>query len=347
VRRSSLALVLVVLVLALFIFENMQAVVATLQKNEAASLMAQGDLQAELHVIKARQGQAGGDAAKFFDRIEALPAPETGRRVVRAGKELRLEIRKPLGDRAGLLFLKMIRSRQLDTLGGLRRVLSFLNVLLGILLAGGGIYLMVLLFKKQPAEGKLSADSPLQDYLVEMKSAQLELQAIADAQRRASSEKEELNRSIINTVHLGVICLTAGGKIEIFNPAAQQLFDRSFAAAKNMPLADVLVGSPELARFILGAAAKSSAEIESGAGIFYVDVVPLADGGRLALVRDISDERKRERIRRQSDNLMMLGEMAASLAHEVRNSLGVILGYSRALAASRKRRARWFARSSS
>ncbi len=60
-------------------------------------------------------------------------------------------------------------------------------------------------------------------------------------------------------------------------------------------------------------------------------MVPVGDNGRLVLVRDVSAERKRERVRRQNDNLMMLGEMAASLAHEVRNSLGVILGYSKAM----------------
>jgi signal transduction histidine kinase len=143
--------------------------------------------------------------------------------------------------------------------------------------------------------------------------------------------------------------------VETFNPAAQRLFGRSFAAARNAPLASVLAGHPELARFILDAGLRSAAEIESGPFVFAVEVVPIAaerdgapgdaahaggdrkepaDGsprGRLALVRDVSEERRRERVRRQGESLMMLGEMAASLAHEVRNSLGVILGYSKAM----------------
>ncbi len=346
-RKSSLALGLVVMVMALFIFENMRALVATLAKNETAALVTLSDLRAELHVLEARQGLTGYEAAKFFDRIETLPAPETGQTVVQAGKELRLEIRKPLNDHAGLLFHKTISSRQLDTLRGLKKVLSGLIIVLGLLIAVGGIYFMVRMFKRQPAEGKLDAGSPFQDYLIEMKNAQVELQTIVAAQRRVSSEQEELNKSIINTVHLGVIYLSAAGKVEIFNPAAQELFGRSFAAAKNAVLDDVLPGHPGLVRFILSAKEKNSAEIESGSCIFYVDVVPvgagrdgpvgagrdghLGDGGRLALVRDVSDERKKERIRRQNDNLMMLGEMAASLAHEIRNSLGVVLGYSKAL----------------
>jgi two-component system sensor histidine kinase PilS (NtrC family) len=166
-----------------------------------------------------------------------------------------------------------------------------------------------------------------------MKSSQQELQDLVVAQRRTASEQEELNKSIINTVHLGVIYLSSGSKIEIFNPAAQALFGRSFVAARNHLLADALPGHPELVRFILAGDKRKSAEIESGRFIFFVDVVPVGDGhqGRLVLVRDVSEERKKERIRRHNDNLMMLGEMAASLAHEVRNSLGVILGYSKAM----------------
>ncbi len=331
-RRSSLALALVVLVLALFIFENMRALVVTLEKNETTAVISQGELLADLHVLQSRQGEPGGEAAAFFDRIDPLPAPETGRSVSRVGKGLRLEISRRLTADGGLRFVKAIGSRQLDALRGLKKVLSGLVALLGLLLAVNFIYLLVRLFKKEP-ERKLVAASPFQDDLVEMKSAQLELQAIVDAQRRAAGAQEELNKSIINTVHLGVIYLSAAGKVEIFNPAAQALFNRSFAAAKNAFLGDVLAGNPELARFILAAVVKSSAEIESHGRIFFADVVPVGENlqGRLALVRDVSDERKKERIRRQGDNLMMLGEMAASLAHEVRNSLGVVLGYSKAL----------------
>ena len=331
-RRSSLLLLIVVEALALFVFENMRAVFTTLEKSERQAIIVASDLQAELHILRTLQGQSRPGRAKYFDRILPLARAESGQQIVDAGKELRLEIRKPLREKSGLLFQKTIRSPQLDSFQGLKKVLSMLVLLLGLAIAASGIYFMVLLRNKKP-EPVLSAGSPFQDYLVEMKSSQQELQELVDAQRRTACEKDELNKSIINTVHLGVIYLSAGGKIEIFNPAAQELFGRSFVAARNHPLADALPGHPELVRFILAGDRRNSAEIESGPFIFFVDVVPVGsgDGGRLALVRDVSDERKKERIRRHNDNLMMLGEMAASLAHEVRNSLGVILGYSKAM----------------
>jgi signal transduction histidine kinase len=329
-RKSTLGLAIIIEILALFVFENMRALVVSLEKNETAAVVSRSELQAELHVLRILQGVPPRGPEKFFDRVLSLPRPESGQRVFVTGKERHLEIKKPLGAGSGLLFQKSIRSVQIDALRALKRVLSGLVVLLGIVLAISGIYLMVMVGRKKPVP-TLGAGSPFQDYLVEMKNAQMELQDLVAAKSRSSSEKEELNRSIINTVHLGVIFLSAAGKIEIFNPAAQKLFGRSFASVKNRLLPEALPGHAELARFILDSEGRASAEVESGPFIFYVDTVPVGDGGRLALVRDVSAERKREMVQRQGANLMMLGEMAASLAHEIRNSLGVVLGYSKAM----------------
>jgi signal transduction histidine kinase len=332
VRKSSLALAILVEVLALFIFENMRALLTTLERNETASIVASGELQAELHVLRVRHAPPLPGMETYFDRIQALPGPESGSRVVAAGGEQRLEIRRPLGADGGLLFQKTIHSRQLDSFRALKKMLTGLIIFLGIFIAVSGIYLVVRLRRKGPETG-MGAGAPLQDYLVDLRKAQMELQDLVVSQKRSSSEKEELNKSIINTIHLGVIYVSPAGKIEIFNPAAQELFGRSYAAARNRPLEEALPGHPELARFILGSGARRSAEIESGPYIFHVDAIPVGGDakGRLALVRDVSAERARERIERQNANLIMLGEMAASLAHEVRNSLGVILGYSKAM----------------
>jgi len=346
VRRSSLFLLLVIEILALFVFENMRALFTTLEKNEREAIIAHADLQAELHLLRAlRDGQPPG-RSKYFDRVTPLHRAEPDQRLVAADDGLRVEIRKPLANGRGLLFSRAVRSPQLRSFQGMKKVLSLMVLFLGLAIAASGIYFMVLLRRKKP-EPAPGAGSPLQDYLVDLKSAQLELQDLVASQRRASSEQEQLNQSIISNARLGMIYLSPGGRVEIFNPAAQELFGRGFAAVKNLPLAEALPDHAELARFILAGDRKSSCEFDSGATILAVDVVPVGAGrdgpagagappdeamkGRLALVRDVSDERQRERVRRQNDNLIMLGEMAASLAHEVRNSLGVILGYSKAM----------------
>ncbi|MBN2346235.1 MAG: hypothetical protein JXO51_07570 [Candidatus Aminicenantes bacterium] len=337
-RKSTLALLIVVQVLALFTLENMRSLFTTLERNETAALTARAELQAELYVLRARLGEPDPGRDGFFDRVLRLSSTGSGSTIAGAGKEQRLEIRRQLQAGSGLLFQKALRSPQLDSLAAMKKLLSGLVLTLGIFIALSGVYLMVLLRRRQP-EGKMGAGSPFQDYLVEMKSAQQELQELVAAQSRTSSQQEELSRGIINTVHLGLVFLAGGNKIEIFNPAAQELFGRSLASVKNQPLEKALPGHPELTRFILAGGPRRSAEVESGGGLYFVDVVPVGagkngpvgDDGTLVLVRDVSAERQRERIQRQNENLIMLGEMTASLAHEVRNSLGVILGYSKAL----------------
>jgi signal transduction histidine kinase len=329
-NKSTLVLLIVIQALALFIFENMHALLGSLEKNEVANIVTLSDLQAELHVQRTLRQPSRRSRENYFERILPLPRPETGQRVIVTGQERRLEIKKPLGSDSGLLFQKVIRSRQLDSFRSLKKILSNLVLILGIFIAASGIYLVVLL-RKRPAEKSMGAGSPFQDYLVEMKNAQQELQALVAAKSRSTLEKEELNQSIIHTIHLGVVFLNPAGKIEIFNPAAQQMFGRSFASARNHILQDALPDHPELVRLILAGENKDSFEIESGPFIFFVDVVPVGDGGRLVLVRDVSADRKREKIKRRNTELMLLGEMAAPLAHEIRNSLGVILGYGKAL----------------
>lgn len=358
VRRSSLFLLLVIEVLSLFVFENMRALFATLEAREREGIAAVAGLQADLYVL--RLGRTPPPSSDGFASVSRLARGANGQQVVVSedGEPL-LEVRRLLPDGSGLLFRRPLRSPQLHSFLGMRKVLTLLIVILGLAIVLSGFYLAMQLRRRKaaPGAGALGTGSPLQDYLVEMKSAQQDLQELVAAQRRAADAQEELNRGIVQNIHLGLIYVSAAGRVEIFNPAAQRLFGRGFAAAKNAPLDSALAGHPELARFILAADGRSATEIESGPFVFAVDVVPVgagqdaaaADGpqgpppggekqvpgerlqGRLALVRDVSEERRRERVRRQGENLMMLGEMTASLAHEVRNSLGVILGYSKAM----------------
>lgn len=345
-RRSSLVLLLVVEALSLFLFENMRSLFASLEENERQAITAHAELQAELHLLRAGAGRQGDVPLRSddFASIARLPRPESGKRLLQADGALRLEIRRPLGD-GGLLFVKEVDSPQLHSFQGMRKVLSLLVLVLGLALVVSGFTLVSQLRRRKPEE-PAGAVAPLQDYLADLKNSQAELQEIVASERRSSSRQEELNRSILNIVPLGVIYLSANGRVELFNPAAQKLFGRSLAAVKNAPLSQALPGHDGLVAFILGAGRRRHAEFESGQAVLAVDVVPVGAGdagagaGRLALVRDVSEERLRERVRRQNENLIMLGEMAASLAHEVRNSLGVILGYTKGLGGEAEKKAK-------
>ncbi|MEI6613518.1 MAG: ATP-binding protein [Chrysiogenales bacterium] len=329
-KKSFIVLIIIIQIIALFVFENMYSLFKNLGKNEIANIIANSEIQAELHVLKTRRRLPIPGQASYFDQILPEAWGKDSRQILVSGKKQILLLKKQLDTGSSLLFKKTIQSTQLEAFRSVMKILSSLTIFLGVFIIACGIYFVFLLRKKGPAK-KAEAISPFQDYLLEMKNSELELKSQVAAQSKSSIKIEELNRSIINTIHLAVIFTDAAGKIEIFNPAAQKYFGRSFAGAKNNSLDEVLKDYPELFSFINFCQQKNSAEIESAGRIFYIDVVPVSTSGRLLVIRDVSRERKKEKIQRLNANLMMLGEMAASLAHEIRNSLGVILGYSKAI----------------
>ena len=331
-KKSFIVLIIIIQIIALFVFENMYSLFKNLEKNEIANIIANSEIQAELHILKTLHRLPIPDEAIYFDQILLSELGEDSRQILQSGKKQILLLKKQLGTSSSLLFKKTIQSTQLEAFRSVIKILSSLTIFLGVFIIACGIYLVFLLSKKGPAKNA-EAISPFQDYLLEIKNSELELKSQVAAQSKSSIKIEELNKSIINTIHLAVIFTDAAGKIEIFNPAAQKYFGRNFAGAKNNSLAEVLQNHPNLLSFITSSQHKNSTEIESSGRIFYTDVVPVGSSGRLIVVRDVSSERKKEKIQRLNANLMMLGEMAASLAHEIRNSLGVILGYSKAIRA--------------
>lgn len=59
----------------------------------------------------------------------------------------------------------------------------------------------------------------------------------------------------------------------------------------------------------------------------FVDQGPESNRGIIILLRDISEVRRLQRVANRCDRLKELGEMAASVAHEIRNPLGGIEGF--------------------
>ncbi len=329
-KKSVIVLIIIIQIIALFIFENMYSLFRNLEKNETAAIIAASDMHAEVQVLKTRLRLPLPERSFQFDQVVAASPGADSKQVLQSGKDQVLLLKKRIDAGRSLLFKKTIRSPQLEAFRSLKKILSGMILFLGIFIIACGAYLVLRLRKKGPPPLPENI-SPLQDYLLEMKKSELELKERVAAQSLSSNKIGELNKSIITTIQLAVIFTDGSGKIEIFNPAAQKYFGRSFAAARNNSLAEVLCEHPELLDFIGAAKIKASAEIESAGRIFLTDVVPVGDSGRLIVVRDVSSERKKERIRRFNANMMMLGEMAASLAHEIRNSMGVILGYSKAI----------------
>lgn len=218
-----------------------------------------------------------------------------------------------------------------DHIGQMKKTFSLFSILIGLFLIASGIYLGYL-FKKSKDEIKFKDVSPLQTYLQELRNSEIELKGIVEKQQEKVSGKEELSRSIVNNINAAIIFLNQFNRIDIFNVNAEKMFNQSYVNARNNNLENVLRPFPELISFLnANQGKKVYSDIESSGKIFRLDSIPMKKTGTLIIIRDITEDRQREEIDRRNKNFIMLGEMTAYLTHEMRNSLGAIYGYAKAL----------------
>ena len=94
-RKSLLALLIIIQILALFILENMFALFASLEKNEIATVITLSELQADLHIQRTQLRVPRPGREKYFDRILPMARAESSRQVSVSGRERLLQIRRP------------------------------------------------------------------------------------------------------------------------------------------------------------------------------------------------------------------------------------------------------------
>lgn len=153
----------------------------------------------------------------------------------------------------------------------------------------------------------------------------------------AFNQLDLLFRSIVESVDTGIMTIDLEGTIKTFNRAAEQITGFSLAYVKNKPVADIF---PEcIASFALGVDKKHNKSrmevvIEAGRGEkvhLGCSMSPLKDKqnkeiGSILIFQDLTEIRQMEENLEKSKRLALIGEMAAGLAHEMRNPLASITG---------------------
>ncbi|KPA11903.1 multi-sensor signal transduction histidine kinase [Candidatus Magnetomorum sp. HK-1] len=145
-----------------------------------------------------------------------------------------------------------------------------------------------------------------------------------------------LHRRIIESVDSGIITVDLSGKIQSMNQAAQNLTGTRFEIAKNQPLTQAL---PFISETISHQDHKEQRLTESivpylshsEEKIFSLAVSSLLDRkhikiGEIIMIRDITLVKEMELQAEKSKRLALIGEMAAGLAHEIRNPLASLGG---------------------
>jgi two-component system sensor histidine kinase PilS (NtrC family) len=153
---------------------------------------------------------------------------------------------------------------------------------------------------------------------------------------------EILNESIVNSITAGLIAIDGHNRIILFNPAAEEIFKIDAKGAFGRQVKDAL---PFLSDFL----PDGSIPAIKGTGKFplFVDlpysrsngekvhlrlsISPLrlllgGQEGHILIFQDLTEIKKIEEEMKKVEGLAMIGELAAGIAHEIRNPMASISG---------------------
>lgn len=150
------------------------------------------------------------------------------------------------------------------------------------------------------------------------------------------AELEELHREIVTNLSSGIITVDRDGRITYVNRAAEEMLGRRLSEVYRRSLRVIF---PEIADAVAGGEAGQGWErpemrVAGSAGnnlVLGFSVTALGDGagrnrGSIIIFQDLTQLKQVEARLKRQDRLAAVGELAASIAHEIRNPLASISG---------------------
>jgi two-component system, NtrC family, nitrogen regulation sensor histidine kinase GlnL len=164
-------------------------------------------------------------------------------------------------------------------------------------------------------------------------------------QERAMSARavasEQLSSQIVDGITAGLLVVDRSGRVEILNPAGRRMLE-AMGDAVGRDYRELLASAPPLSDAIAECLATGNAIVRRSVEIpgfgrvlhFGITVSPLqaaGGGGAICLFADLTNVVELEEQLRLKEALARVGELTAGIAHEFRNGLATIHGYSRLL----------------
>ena len=201
-----------------------------------------------------------------------------------------------------------------------------------------------------------------QSVIQQFKAQGQELERLRQQDKQRASTTENISEAVISNLTSGVVLFSPVGLVQQANPAAKKIL--GYASPYSLHARDIFRGAtatrpvqgslPE----VLDRAGKTREAVQrmevdyttpqGEPRVLGLTISPVQDrGGALlgtaCLISDLTEMSKMAQQVRLQDNMASLGEMSAGIAHEFKNSLATISGYSQMLAAQTNPETREFA----
>jgi len=155
----------------------------------------------------------------------------------------------------------------------------------------------------------------------------------------AFNQLDLLHRSIIQSVDTGILTINLQCKIKSFNRAAEQITGFTFAEVENRNIVEIFPGlaqiqetikeehkSSTINRYNMKFTNKGNVSLTLGCSVSTLKDNKGKRIGDIVIFQDLTSIIKMEQALDKSRKLAIIGEMAAGLAHEMRNPLASISG---------------------
>ncbi len=154
---------------------------------------------------------------------------------------------------------------------------------------------------------------------------------------------ELLNQSIIRSINAGLIALDASGRVILFNPAAEKIFGIRSDEALGKQIKDVIplsgttlehahvgrpnsVLAPNQPYLDMDITRADGTHLQVRYSLSPLKLSSRNGGGSLLVFQDMTEIKKIEEEMKKVEGLALVGELAAGVAHEIRNPLASISG---------------------
>ncbi|MBX7185825.1 MAG: PAS domain-containing protein [Vicinamibacteria bacterium] len=141
---------------------------------------------------------------------------------------------------------------------------------------------------------------------------------------------QDFNRLVVENIHSGLLVTDNTDRVSFANQSAAEMLGVQREALQNRSVGE-LFASPEL-RNRAEPNSETTLELEHARGdgdlrtlgLWISELSGTAPGGRLLVIRDLTEVRRLEAQALLNERLAVAGSTAAQLAHEIRNPLGAI-----------------------